>query len=181
MTTTVAGWAPPKLPAGPLLAAIGERLAGGVSRNRLLGPARHLYERALHEGAVTVRAARSLCERLDLDPERLWGSDYTAALAIRPHRPNDPQRFVRLDAAPLVAAIDRAVRTRGISAYKLLGDAGAANAYENAKARSTITLTVAEELCDRLGWHPRELWGDAYDAAAFVGYSADFDPWEAIA
>lgn len=181
MTTTVAGWAPPRLPAGPLLNAINARLAGGVSRNRLLGSARHLHKRALREGTVTVRAARTLCECLDLDPAELWPYDYEAAASIRPHRPNDPQRYVRLDAAPLLRAIERAARTRGISAYELLADTGAARAYENAEARGTVTLTVAEGLCDRLGWHPRELWGDTYDAAAFLGYSPDFDPWEAIA
>jgi hypothetical protein len=130
---------------------------------------------------VTVRAARNLCERLDLDPERLWGGEYTAAAAVRPHRPNDPQRFIRLDAAPLLATIEWAAEARGISVCELLGDASAANAFEKAKTQGTVTLIVAERLCERFRWHPRQLWGDAYDAAAFVGYSADFDPWGAIA
>jgi hypothetical protein len=182
MTTTVAAWPPPKLDAAPLLKVIGERLDGGaITRNRLLGPSRHLYERALHEGNVTLHGARNLCERLDLDPAEVWPDDYAAAASIRPHRYNDPQRYVHLDAAPLLAAIERTARDRGISAYALLDDTAARRRYEDARTRGTVTLVVAEGLCDRLGWHPRELWGDAWDAAALAGRPADYDPWEGVA
>ena len=42
-------------------------------------------------------------------------------------------------------------------------------------------LRTAERLCDAFGWHPRELYGDAYDRAALAGCPPDYDPWHGVA
>ena len=54
-------------------------------------------------------------------------------------------------------------------------------AYERAQREGSLTLRRVERFCDRFGWHPRELYGDAYDAAALAGCPADFDPWAGVA
>ena len=83
------------------------------------------------------------------------------------------RRLGRLPAGPLLAAIERhpAIRKpqRG------------AEAYRQAARDGLVSLTALERLCDAFGWHPRELYGDAYDQAAFAGRSARFDPWKGIA
>ncbi len=68
---------------------------------------------------------------------------------------------LRLPAAPLLAAVDRAARGRGTSLTGLLGNTGV-HAYTRARRAGTISLGQAEDLCDRLGCHPYELYGQAY-------------------
>jgi hypothetical protein len=50
-------------------------------------------------------------------------------------------------------------------------------AYERARHDGWLMLQGIEQLCDRFGWHPRELYGDAYDTAAFQGHPGHLDPW----
>jgi hypothetical protein len=92
----------------------------------------------------------------------------------------------RLPAAPLVAAIERHPAVgkprRGWKARlrRQAGKGGAA-AYRLAARDGLVSLTTLEHLCDQFGWHPRELYGDAYDHAALAGRSARFDPWKGTA
>jgi hypothetical protein len=92
----------------------------------------------------------------------------------------------RLPAAPLVAAIHRhpAIRKsqRGWKSRlrRYAGTNGLA-AYRRAVREGSVTLRSLEMLCDRFGWHPRELYGDAYDHAALAGRSPRFDPWRGVA
>jgi hypothetical protein len=44
-----------------------------------------------------------------------------------------------------------------------------------------VSLLALERLCDAFGWHPRELYGDAYDRAALAGCPPDHDPWTGVA
>ncbi len=74
----------------------------------------------------------------------------------------------RLPAAPLLAAVRRHAHLRHLSLRELLGDELFA-AYGNAHQAGTIRLVVLERFCDEvLGWHPRMLYGDAYDHAAIA-------------
>jgi hypothetical protein len=92
----------------------------------------------------------------------------------------------RLPAAPLVAAVERhpaiAKPRRGWKA-RLRRHAGKAGvgAYQRAARDGWVGLRTAERLCDAFGWHPRELYGDAYDRAALAGRPPDFDPWKGVA
>jgi hypothetical protein len=70
---------------------------------------------------------------------------------------------LRLPAAPLLAAVDRAAH--GHSPRRLLGEAGHA-AYRRVRRAGTASLRQVEDLCDRLGCHPFELYGQAYQRLA---------------
>jgi hypothetical protein len=73
----------------------------------------------------------------------------------------------RLPADPLLGAVRRLARRRRQSLRDLLGP-DLFVAYCNACVASTISLIMLERFCDEiLGWHPRMLYGDAYDEAAF--------------
>jgi hypothetical protein len=75
----------------------------------------------------------------------------------------------RLPAAPLLAAVRRYADLRHLSLRELLGPA-LFGAYGNAHQAGTVSLLVLERFCDEvLGWHPRMLYGDAYDHAALSG------------
>jgi hypothetical protein len=72
----------------------------------------------------------------------------------------------RLPAAPLLAAVRRHAERRHLSLRELLGP-DLFGAYGNALQAGTVRLIVLERFCDEvLGWHPRMLYGDAYDHAA---------------
>jgi hypothetical protein len=92
----------------------------------------------------------------------------------------------RLPAAPLVAAVERhpaiAKPRRGWKTRlrRLAGKAGV-GAYQRAVRDGWVSLRALERLCDAFGWHPRELYGDAYDRAALAGHRPDFDPWKGAA
>lgn len=91
---------------------------------------------------------------------------------------------VRLPAAPLLAAVDAAIgRPRRGWTERLRRQVGrsGSRAYERAQGEGTLTLRRIEQFCDLFGWHPRELYGDAYDAAVLTGCPADFDPWAGVA
>jgi hypothetical protein len=96
------------------------------------------------------------------------------------------RRLGRLPAGPLLAAIERhlAIRKpqRGWKVrLRQYAGKGGAEAYRQVARDGRVSLTTLERLCDAFGWHPRELYGDAYDQAAFAGRSPRFDPWKGIA
>jgi hypothetical protein len=74
---------------------------------------------------------------------------------------------LRLPAGPLLAAVDQVVRDREVSPSALLGNAGQ-QAHARARQAGTVTLQVAEDICDRLGCHPYELYGPAYQRLALT-------------
>jgi hypothetical protein len=71
----------------------------------------------------------------------------------------------RLAAAPLLRAIQQRARLRRQSLRELLGSE-LFGAYGNAQSTGTVSLVTLERFCDEvLGWHPRMLYGEAYDQA----------------
>jgi hypothetical protein len=82
---------------------------------------------------------------------------------------------LRLPAGPLVAAVDQAAHDRGISTSDLLGNSGQ-KAYARARAAGTATVTQVEAVCDRLGCHPYELYGPAYQRLAIAGGTGPLEP-----
>ena len=96
------------------------------------------------------------------------------------------RRLGRLPAGPLLVAVERhpAIRKpqRGWRArLRQYAGKGGAEAYRLAARDGQVSLTTVERLCDAFGWHPRELYGDAYDRAALAGRGPDFDPWRGVA
>jgi hypothetical protein len=74
----------------------------------------------------------------------------------------------RLPSAPLLAAVRHYADPRRLPLRDLLGPELFA-AYGNAHQAGTVSLIMLERFCDEvLGWHPRMLYGDAYDRAAFA-------------
>jgi hypothetical protein len=109
-------------------------------------------------------------------------------MSRRSHQPRGHSRL-RLPAAPLLAAIEPQIRVRShlmddgpyqdrTQAIEELFDIGMSRAYYRAVAEGSLTLRAVEQFCDLFEWHPRELYGDAYDQAAFAGLPANFDPWD---
>jgi hypothetical protein len=101
------------------------------------------------------------------------------------------QSRVRLPAAPLLARVEKRLNRpgwcrlderaeRSDTLQEVLGDV-LWRAYYRAKTEDTATLLTIEAFCDRFGWHPYELYGNAYEQAAFKGLPDDFDPWEGVA
>jgi hypothetical protein len=179
----------PRLPAGPLLAAVeAERAARGAGvRTLLKGWELRAYLLAKAEGSVTAYMAARLCRAISRHAEEVYGTAYEEAMARslgpRPAPSAGPSRQ-HLPAAPLLEAIE--VRRRRLEARLLpLFDEDATDqqrrAYERACQRGWVRLEAAELLCDAFGWHPYQIWGDAYDQAAFAGKPADFDPWAGVA
>jgi hypothetical protein len=71
----------------------------------------------------------------------------------------------RLAAAPLLRAIQQRAQLRRQSLRELLGPE-LFGAYGNAQSTGTVSLVTLERFCDEvLGWHPRMLYGEAYDQA----------------
>jgi hypothetical protein len=93
-----------------------------------------------------------------------------ASRARRPSRARTtPARYgtdqQRLPAAPLLQAVQQHARLRRQSLRELLGPK-LFGAYGNVHASGSITLVTLERICDEvLGWHPRMLYGEAYDQA----------------
>jgi len=72
----------------------------------------------------------------------------------------------RLPARPVLAEVVRLAHRRRLSLRELLGPE-LFGAYGNAQVAGTMSLVTVERFCDEvLGWHPRSLYGDAYDQAA---------------
>jgi hypothetical protein len=196
--SVVAGMQPGvlRLPAAPLLEAIDEaRTARQLGLRRLLsGGHLRAYRLAKAEGTVTRYMVGRLFAAIDLCPEDWYGDALQGAPAPRgvPLRPST----VKLPAGPLIDAIEERLR-RLAEQSMLLTDPGSARgeairvvfggdttlerAFYRARQRGWMRLRAAEQLCDAFGWHSHEIWGDAYDRAAFAGTPAGFDPWEGVA
>jgi hypothetical protein len=72
----------------------------------------------------------------------------------------------RLPARPVLTEVVRLANRRSTSLRELLGPE-LFGAYGNARVAGTMSLVTIERFCDEvLGWHPRTLYGDAYDHAA---------------
>jgi single-strand DNA-binding protein len=67
----------------------------------------------------------------------------------------------RLPAAPLLEAVDTYAGRRQRPVDEL-GDA-LQRVLQDAQWSGTVTVGSGERCCDALGWHPRMVWGDAYD------------------
>jgi hypothetical protein len=81
----------------------------------------------------------------------------------------------RLPAGPLVDAVTEAARTRQRGLRRLLGSAGHA-CYRRARRTGTASLRQVEDLCDRLGCHPYELYGHAYQRLALAEVPGPLTP-----
>jgi hypothetical protein len=85
-----------------------------------------------------------------------------------------PDRL-RLPASPLVAAVDQAAADRHVSVSDLLGNTGQ-KLYARVRAAGTATLGQIEDTCDRLGCHPYELYGPAYQRLAIAAVPGPLEP-----
>ncbi len=72
-----------------------------------------------------------------------------------------------LPSAPLVQAVSSYATKRQLSLERLF-DQAARRAFYRARQAGEVTLVTVEDFCDQLGLHPRQLYGDAYDRAAFT-------------
>jgi hypothetical protein len=140
--------------------------------------------------------AGRLCAAVNRCPREVYGDawqepDHQAHL----RRPAGPLQS-RLESGPLVDAIE--VRLQRLAERLMpLTDPGPARgealraafgedetlkrAFYRARQRGWVLLETAERFCDAFGWHPRQIWGEDYDRAAFAGCEADFDPWQGVA
>ncbi len=190
----------PKLPAGPLVEAVRrERKVRGTSLRRMLGRAdMQGYTSAIAKGVVTAGQAARLCAAIGRHPRDLYGDTYDAAIPGRraPEAPRARPDDQHLPAGPLVTIIEARFRrvedglgaltdpnmARGEAVRRVFcGDEVVERAFYRARQRGWVTLRAAELVCDHFGWHPYQIWGERYDAAALVGLPADFDVWEGVA
>src|SRR6266511_5428707 len=72
-----------------------------------------------------------------------------------------------LPAAPLLDVVSSYASRRQLGLIALFGEAGR-RSLERGRQSGAMTLAAIEQFCDQLGLHPRELYGDAYDRAAFT-------------
>jgi hypothetical protein len=91
----------------------------------------------------------------------------SAAVVVGAQHPRFHPNRQHLPAAPLLAAV-RSYATRRQLSLEVLFDPAARRAFYRARQSGELTLVAVEDFCDRLGLHPRELYGDAYDRAAFT-------------
>ena len=82
---------------------------------------------------------------------------------------------LRLPADPLLAAVDQAASDRGVTLSDLLGNTGQKTCTRVRQA-GTATLAQVEDTCDRLGCHPYELYGPAYQRLAIAADSGPLEP-----
>ena len=87
------------------------------------------------------------------------------ATSAQPFRRSPNQQ--RLPAGPLLTAVSSYTTRRQLS-LELLFDQAARRTLYRGRQSGELTLNAVESLCERLGLHPRELYGDAYDRAAFT-------------
>jgi hypothetical protein len=187
----------PRLPSAPLVAALHQaRITRGVTWDRMLSAWQlRAYYLAKAEGEVTPYMVRQLCAAIGRDPREVYRSGLPEEAAAVP----DWVAVVadqRLPSTPLVEAIEARVRrvvaglvpltdrrtARGEAVRAVFGEAGALlKAFQRARRCGWVTLGAAEALCDHFGWHPYQLWGEAYDAATMAGVPAGFDVWEGVA
>ncbi|SRR6266508_5684850 len=91
----------------------------------------------------------------------------SAAVVIDAQRPRCHPNRQHLPAAPLIEAVSSYATRRQLS-LEVLFDQAARRAFYRARQSGELTTVAVEDFCDRLGLHPRELYGDAYDRAAFT-------------
>jgi hypothetical protein len=91
----------------------------------------------------------------------------SAAVVAGAQRPRCHPNRQHLPAAPLLEAVTSYATRRQLS-LEVLFDPAARRAFYRARQSGEVTLVAVESFCDRLGLHPRELYGDAYDRAAFT-------------
>jgi hypothetical protein len=72
-----------------------------------------------------------------------------------------------LPAAPLLDVVSSYASSRQLGLVALFGEAGR-RALERGRQSGELTLVAVEDFCDQLGLHPRQLYGDTYDRAAFT-------------
>ena len=82
---------------------------------------------------------------------------------------------LRLPAGPLLAAVHQAAAGRGRSLERLLGNTGHTT-YRRVRQAGTASLHQVEDLCDRLGCHPYELYGAAYQRLALASVPGPLTP-----
>jgi hypothetical protein len=89
------------------------------------------------------------------------------------HRPAGARPFRRspnqqcLPAGPVLRAVGSYATRRQLS-LELLFDQAARRTLSRGRQSGELSLNAVEKLCEPIGLHPRELYGDAYDRAAFT-------------
>jgi hypothetical protein len=91
----------------------------------------------------------------------------SAAVAVEVQRPRCHPDRQHLPAAPLLEVVGSYASRRQLGLLALFGEAGR-RSLERGRQSGELTLAAVEDFCDQLGLHPRELYGDAYDRAAFT-------------
>ncbi|SRR6266511_1375116 len=91
----------------------------------------------------------------------------SAAVVVGAQRPRCHPDRQHLPAAPLLEAVSSYASGRQLGLLALFGEAGR-RSLERGRQCGELTLVAVEDFCDQLGLHPRELYGDAYDRAAFT-------------
>jgi hypothetical protein len=91
----------------------------------------------------------------------------TSAAVVGAQRPRCHPDRQHLPAAPLLDVVSSYAATRQLGLVALFGEAGR-RSLERGRQSGAMTLVAIEDFCDQLGLHPRELYGDAYDRAAFT-------------
>ena len=91
----------------------------------------------------------------------------SAAVAVEVQRPRCHPDRQHLPAAPLLTAVSSYASRRQLGLVALFGEAGR-RSLERGRQSGAMTLAAIEQFCDQLGLHPRELYGDVYDRAAFT-------------
>src|SRR6266700_7600604 len=91
----------------------------------------------------------------------------STAVAMGAQRPRCHPDRQHLPAAPLLDMVSSYASRRQLGLVALFGEAGR-RSLERGRQSGAMTLAAIEAFCDQLGLHPRELYGDAYDRAAFT-------------
>jgi hypothetical protein len=91
----------------------------------------------------------------------------SAAVVVGTQGPRCHPDRQRLPAEPLLRAVGSYATRRQLS-LELLFDRTAQRALYRGRQSGELTLNAIEKLCESLGLHPRELYGEAYDRAAFT-------------
>jgi hypothetical protein len=91
----------------------------------------------------------------------------SAAVVVGAERPRCHPNRQHLPAVPLLEAVTSYATRRQLS-LEALFDQAARRALQRGRRSGELTLVAVEGFCDRLGLHPRELYGDAYDRAVFT-------------
>jgi hypothetical protein len=106
---------------------------------------------------------------------RTTTNSMSAAVVVDAQRPRCHPDRQHLPAAPLLEAVSSYASRRQLGLVALLGEAGR-RSLERGRQSGAMTLAAVEAFCDQLGLHPRELYGDAYDRAAFTYVARSPEP-----